>query len=53
MFALLLTIAVSVLTSASRENLSSGFPTSSDTNRAVQPHKVARGLKFRMIVLSM
>ena len=23
-----------------------GFPTRSDTNRAVQPQKVARGLKF-------
>ena len=25
----------------------SGFPTRSDTNRAVQPRKMARGLKFR------
>ena len=25
----------------------SGFPTRSDTNRAVQPQKMARGLKFR------
>ena len=31
-----------------RENLSSGFPTSSDTNRAVQPLKMARGLKFQI-----
>ena len=30
----------------SRENLFSGFPTRFDTNRAVQPQKVARGLKF-------
>ena len=27
---------------------SSGFPTRSDTNRAVQPRKMARGLKFRI-----
>ena len=25
-----------------------GFPTRSDTNRAVQPHKIGRGLKFRI-----
>ena len=25
-----------------------GFPTRSDTNQAVQPHKMARGLKFRI-----
>ena len=25
-----------------------GVPTRSDTNRAVQPHKMARGLKFRI-----
>ena len=24
------------------------FPTRSDTNRAVKPHKMARGLKFRI-----
>ena len=28
------------------ENRSSGFPTRSDTNQAVQPQKMARGLKF-------
>ena len=28
------------------ENLSSGFRTLSDTNRALQPHIMARGLKF-------
>ena len=28
--------------------MSSGFPTRSDTNRAVQPQKMARGLKFRI-----
>ena len=27
-------------------NRSSGFPTRSDTNQAVQPQKMARGLKF-------
>ena len=27
-------------------NLSPGLPTRSDTNRAVQPQKMARGLKF-------
>ena len=25
----------------------SGFPTRSDTNQAVQPHKMAKGLEFR------
>ena len=30
----------------SQENLSLGFPTRSDTNQAVQPQKMARGLKF-------
>ena len=29
-----------------RENLSSGFPTRSDTNQAVLSQKMARGLKF-------
>ena len=33
---------------ASRENQSSGFPTRSDTNWAVQPQKMARGLKFQI-----
>ena len=28
--------------------MSSGFPTRSDTNRAVQKQKMARGLKFRI-----
>ena len=32
---------------ALRENLSSGFSIRSDTNRAVQPQKVVRDLKFR------
>ena len=31
-----------------RENRYSGFPTRSDTNQAVQPQKMARGLKFRI-----
>ena len=31
------------------ENWSSGFPTRSDTNRAVQPRKMARGLKFHFL----
>ena len=31
-----------------QENLSSGFPTRSDTNQAVQPQKMARGLKFQI-----
>ena len=31
-----------------RKHRSSGFPTRSDTNYAVQPHKMARGLKFRI-----
>ena len=29
-----------------RENLSSGFLARSDTNRALKPKKMARGLKF-------
>ena len=29
-----------------QKNLSSGFPTRSNTNRAVQPQKMTRGLKF-------
>ena len=33
---------------AMKENLSSGFPTKSDTNRALQPLKMARGLKFQI-----
>ena len=33
---------------ATRENRSSGFPTRSDTNRAVQAQKQARSLKFRI-----
>ena len=32
----------------SRENLSSGFPTRSNTDGAVQPSKMDRGLKFRI-----
>ena len=28
-----------------------GFPTRSDTNRAVQPQKMDRGLKFRIMVV--
>ena len=32
----------------SRDKLSSGFPTRSDTNRAVQPQKMAIGLKFQI-----
>ena len=35
---------------ATRENRSSGFPTRSDTNRAVQAQKRARSLKFRIYV---
>ena len=33
---------------SSLENLSSGFPTRSDTNWAVQPQKMAIGLKFQI-----
>ena len=36
---------------ALRENLSSGFLTRSDTNRAVQPQNMSRGLKFRIKVV--
>ena len=32
------------------ENRSSGFPTRSDTNRAVQPQKMTRGYEFRIKV---
>ena len=38
----------SSICAASRENMSSGFPTKSDTNRAAQPQEMARGLKFRI-----
>ena len=31
---------------SSRENLPVGFPTSFETNQAVQPQKMARGLKI-------
>ena len=31
-----------------REKLSSGYPTRSDTNRAVQSQKMVRGLRFRV-----
>ena len=31
-----------------RESRSSGFPTKSHTKKALQPHKMARGLKFRI-----
>ena len=31
---------------ASRQNLSSGFQTRSDTNRAVQPQQMAKDLAF-------
>ena len=30
------------------ENMSSGFPTMSDTYQAVKPQKMDRGLKFRI-----
>ena len=30
------------------KNRSSGFPTGSDINQAVQPEKMARSLKFRI-----
>ena len=33
---------------SSRENLYSWFPTRSDKNWALQPQKIARGLKFRI-----
>ena len=32
------------------KNWSSWFPTRSHTNRAVQPQKMARGLKFRILI---
>ena len=32
----------------SRENLSSGLPTSSNTNKPVQPYKMTGGLKFQI-----
>ena len=35
----------------SLENLSLGCPTRCDTNQAVQPQKMARGLKFRIQVV--
>ena len=38
--------ATHIIRSASLENLSSEFQTSANTNRAVQPQMMARGLKF-------
>ena len=38
--------------SLSRENQSMGFSTRSDTNRVVQPQKMARGLKLRIYLCS-
>ena len=35
-----------------QEKMSFGFPIKSDTNRAVQPQKMAGGLKFQRILLS-
>ena len=39
---------VSTSRAAIRENRASGFPTWSDTNRAVQSQKMIRNLKFRI-----
>ena len=41
-------VNISPSQAASRECLSSGFPTMSDTNWGVQPKKMARRLKFRI-----
>ena len=40
-----------VILATSGENLSSGFPTRSDTNLTVHPQKMIRGLKFRILKL--
>ena len=37
-----------IMRALSRENLSLGFPTRSNTNPAVQPQKMGRGLKFQI-----
>ena len=37
-----------IIRASSQENRSSGFPTRFNTNRAVQPQKMAGGLKFRI-----
>ena len=37
-----------LILAASRENLSSGFSTRSDTNRAAEPQGIDIGLKFRV-----
>ena len=37
-----------IILAESRENLSLAFPTRSETNWAVQPQKMARGLKFQI-----
>ena len=37
-----------ILGAALQENLSSRFPARSNTNRAVQPQKMARGMKFQI-----
>ena len=36
----------------SRENLSSGFPTRSNTNGTVQPQRIVRGFKFCTIYVA-
>ena len=35
----------------SQDNLASGFPTRFNTNQAVWPQEIARGLKFHMYVV--
>ena len=41
-------VSRSVTKPSMRENRSSGIPTRSDTNQAVQAQKMARSLKFRI-----
>ena len=40
--------SLNVSSAVLQESLSPWFPTRSDTNRAVQPQKMARGLKFQI-----
>ena len=41
-------LKLAIMSAATRENRSSGFPTRSDENRPVQSQKNARSLKFRI-----
>ena len=47
-FTFLKCLYININCAVSQENLSSGFPTMFNTNQAVQPQKIVRGLKFQI-----